>query len=149
MILTRKPTVLGAELGSSKKRLRAGDVIVSRLRPYLRQVAYVDQALVSGESEVVCSTEFYVLRPRDKKSIAFLVPLLLSQGVQQILGASQEGGHHPRFSLPALETIYVPEAVLTRRKELSNSVVKAVGSARRAEAAMQKLVSVVNSESIA
>lgn len=143
-ILTRKPLVPGAELGSSKKRVQAGDVIVSRLRPYLRQIAYVDKALAPEGAEVVCSTEFYVLRSRGRESIAFLVPLLLSHPAQRVLGASQEGGHHPRFNLSTLEGIQVPDAIMRRRKELSRAVVKAVKSARLSELTMRELVQSVD-----
>jgi hypothetical protein len=140
LILTRRPAVPGNELGSNKKRVRPGDVIVSRLRPYLRQVGYVDPGLAPETIEIVCSTEFYVLRSRDESSIAFLVPLLLSQGVQEVLSASQEGGHHPRFNLATLENIGIPTPVLEGRAELSESVQRAVQSSRLADVAMTELV---------
>lgn len=42
-------------INSNKKILRKGDVIISRLRPYLRQVAYVDE----DRKEILgASTEF-------------------------------------------------------------------------------------------
>jgi hypothetical protein len=140
IILTNKPTVAGSELGSNKKRVQPGDVIVSRLRPYLRQVAYVDEGLAPRGVEIVCSTEFYVLRSRDQDSVAFLVPLLLSCRAQEVLSASQEGGHHPRFNLATLEALGVPDAVLARREQLSASVVKVVEGARLAEVTMRQLV---------
>src|SRR5512145_3365440 len=52
-------------IGSAKRWLAPGDVIVSRLRPYLRQIAYVDAplfAVLPGGNSVLASTEFYVLR---------------------------------------------------------------------------------------
>src|SRR5688500_13396460 len=46
---------------SAKKVARAGDLLVSRLRPYLRQIALVRQV---PPRRVLCvSTEFYVLAP--------------------------------------------------------------------------------------
>ncbi len=46
------------------------DVIISRLRPYLRQAAIIDQGLVADDnvsSMILCSTEFYVLRSKDDR----------------------------------------------------------------------------------
>ena len=64
------------QLNSNKKILKTGDVIISRLRPYLHQVAYVD---IDSNLQLCASTEFYVLRARNNESIAFLVPFLLSK----------------------------------------------------------------------
>jgi len=140
LILTAKPTVSGTQLGSNKKIVRPGDVIISRLRPYLRQVAYVDPALAPETVELVCSTEFYVLRRQDEASIAFLVPVLLSREVQEVLSASQEGGHHPRFNLATLEGVRVPARTLESRDDLSRSVEQAVQRARVADVTMSSVV---------
>lgn len=104
----------GAPL-SAKRLLAPGDVIISRLRPYLRQVAYVDAGLFElarGGNAVVASTEFYVLRARDGRDLAGLVPFLLSAPVQRALAAGQEGGHHPRFARELLLELPMPGEVL-------------------------------------
>lgn len=119
-----------ADLGSSKRVLQPGDVIVSRLRPYLRQVALIDDGLFhlrAGGNHVVASSEFFVLRKRPAvdradgatamRSIApvdpaGLIPFLLSPSVQQALAAGQEGGHHPRFRRDLLAGLPVPDGVL-------------------------------------
>jgi hypothetical protein len=134
-VVTAKAAVAAGEMGSVKKLLRPGDVIVSRLRPYLRQVALVDAELMPGGGVgVVCSTEFHVLRPpAGGGSIAFLVALLLGDGAQAALAASVEGGHHPRFGQAALEALAVPDEVLTARAELCTRVESAVAAARRGE----------------
>lgn len=67
LVLARHAPVTARDLGSAKRRLAPGDVIISRLRPYLRQVAFVDDGLFArapGGNLVVASTEFYVLRRR-------------------------------------------------------------------------------------
>ncbi len=83
IIVGRKcPTRLG-NVGSAKKLFQHNDVLISRLRPYLRQVAFVDTEFAAGSVDVVlaCSTEFFVLRSLNEESIAFLVPYLLSTPV--------------------------------------------------------------------
>ena len=133
-----RPTVPpcdGSAIGSTKRRIRPGQVIISRLRPYLRQVAWIDAGLLESEEghiDLVCSSEFYVLDSKDGASIAFLVPFLLSRRVQSVLAASQEGGHHPRFNERTLKSLPIPTLVIERRAELSARVEHAVSQARQA-----------------
>jgi hypothetical protein len=124
-------------IGSAKKLIQPGDVIVSRLRPYLRQVAYVDAELrrITSIQDIVCSTEFFVLRSRTGDSIAFLVPFLLSHGIQDVLAASQEGGHHPRFSEHTLTSLPVPQMVVDARTDVSQAVEASVRVFRESERA--------------
>jgi hypothetical protein len=113
---------------SAKRLLASGDVIISRLRPYLRQVAYVDAglfALVPGGNAVAASTEFYVLRARDGRDLAGLVPFLLSAPVQRALAAGQEGGHHPRFARELLLELPVPREVLLALEQHASGVRRA------------------------
>ena len=135
IIRTAKQPSNGADIGSAKNRIRPGQVIISRLRPYLQQVAWVDPGLLEleqGRIELVCSSEFYVLNSKDGTSIAFLIPFLLSKRVQSVLAASQEGGHHPRFNERTLKSLIIPTALLDRRVELSTRVEQAVNQARQA-----------------
>lgn len=140
VIFSRKETVAASAIGSAKNRAAAGDVIISRLRPYLRQVALVDEGMADGV-ELVCSTEFYVLRTQTPgESIAFLVPFLLSEPVQRILSVSQEGGHHPRFNRDTLTMLRVPDDMLACRRDLSKEVEETVQMARRADRGLREIV---------
>lgn len=126
-------------VGSTKKPLSAGTVIISRLRSYRRQIALVDPGLFEPDTPLCCSTEFYVLRSVDAQSIAFLVPFLLSAPVQEALAAGQEGGHHPRFSAELLLSLRIPADRMARRAADSAAVeaaVKAIRTARSALTAM-------------
>lgn len=125
-------------LKSTKHVARPGDVIISRLRPYLRQVALIDDAAPGGDSEgpLACSSEFYVLRSIDEGAIAFVVPYLLSAPVQAALAAAQEGGHHPRFSRETLLSLPLPRGVLEQRGSLSELAEEAAELFRGAEAQM-------------
>lgn len=140
IIVTRKEPIEAAKIRSPKKGVEPGDIIISRLRPYLRQVAVIDSALWSGTDYVVCSTEFYVLRSKEQGSLSFLVPWLLSEPVQAVLAAAQEGGHHPRFNSDVLRDLPVPDAVWKGRRASSERMEKAVEWERRAEQAVQALV---------
>lgn len=131
-----------AMVQSSKKLLHAGDVVVSRLRPYLRQVAYVDQALLDRFAgiRVCCSTEFFVLRRRGPGSLAFLVPLLLSPPVQRHLALAVEGGHHPRVSAEVISGIGIPEQLLQNRDQLSQEMIAIVAAYRNVEALRERII---------
>lgn len=126
-LLDGRPVVAGRQVRSAKKPLEPGDVIVSRLRPYLRQVAHLD---VDPGVPVLASTEFHVLRSLDGSSIAFLVPWLLSEEVQRVLAGAQEGGHHPRVSEEVLLRLVVPASVVEHRADLDGLVGRAARAAR-------------------
>lgn len=132
-VTASKAAVTKSEVGSTKKILEPGDVVISRLRPYLRQVAYVDPDIFHQNGNpvtVLCSTEFYVLRG-EMESIAYLAAVLLSPAVQAKLAAAQEGGHHPRFDKSVLMSLSVP-VVAVERASAWSPVVESASSTFRA-----------------
>jgi hypothetical protein len=135
LVVGIKPAVDGSLLGSTKKVVERNVVVISRLRPYLRQVAFVDPSIDGWEDDValLCSTEFFVLRSADEQSVAFLVPFLLSEPVQKVLAASQEGGHHPRFNESTLLSLPIPTNLLEERGPLSATIEEAVRLYRESE----------------
>ena len=139
LIVGRKSHLSGPEIGSAKKIFEKNDILISRLRPYLRQVAFVDKGFVSaaGDAELACSTEFYVLRSTSNRPIGFLVPYLLSTPVQEVLAASQEGGHHPRFDESVLLNLPIPEALIQHRDNCSDEIQQAAERYRESEILIQ------------
>jgi hypothetical protein len=124
----------GGEVGSVKRPIQAGNVIVSRLRTYLRQVALIDDELVERFGvPLACSTEFYVLQGTDDHDIAFLIPFLLSEPVQEVFRNAQEGGHHPRIHHTVLTELRVPAALLMARDEVSGQVRQYIKQVRNGE----------------
>lgn len=105
-----KPLVDAASIKSHKKRIKAGDVVTSRLRAYLRETALVRTA---ETVPAVGSTEFLVLRRRGYSDLSqpALLAFLRSRPVQTILHWSQDGSHHPRYDGADLLAIAVPDAV--------------------------------------
>ena len=145
IVIARKQSLLGTEIGSTKKEVKSGDVIISRLRPYLRQVAFIDEEIPNAKgTQILCSTEFFVLRSIDNLSIAFLVPFLLSDAIQEVLAASQEGGHHPRFIESALLTLPIPKNLLSQRLMISEVVKNSIQMYRTSENAMSNMVGKIN-----
>lgn len=78
---------------SAKKAVRPRDVIVSRLRSYLREICIVPDRGPLFRPYV--STEFLVFRAKQGFS-EWLLPFFLTDEVQTILHWSQTGNNHPR-----------------------------------------------------
>lgn len=114
---------------STKKFVQKGDLLVSRLRSYLREIAIV---LCDGEWQVA-STEFIVLRPRsgDLEAGALLI-YLRSLLPQLIFKWSQDGSNHPRFDEKVLLDLRVPNVVLEIQDSLAKSFSTAVEQRRHA-----------------
>jgi hypothetical protein len=140
----RGRAVAATEIGSVKRPIRSGNIIISRLRTYLRQVALVDDDFISSFSDsVICSTEFYVLSSRSSEDIAYLVPYLLSPLAQELFARAQEGGHHPRMQHSALTGLGLPLSVYERRKELSGQVREGIRLVREAERIQSSLAAII------
>jgi hypothetical protein len=126
----------GARPKSAKKLACPGDLLVSRLRPYLRQIALVTPELVHvlGGRAIACSPEFFVLRASEPgASLAWLVPLLLSDAAQAALAGAQEGGHHPRVPRDSLLGLRVATLTPRARAALDAEVVEASREVSAAE----------------
>jgi hypothetical protein len=120
----------GVSALSAKKFAYPGDIVLSRLRPYLRQVAFVHPAITDQKQHLplAFSTEFYVLTPNAPlSSIAFLLPFFLCHATQRALADAQEGGHHPRVPLESLFALHVPRKLLDKRATSSRHVQAALG----------------------
>jgi type I restriction enzyme M protein len=145
------PTIPASEVGSTKKRFEAGDVVISRLRAYLREIALVR---TSSSIPAVGSSEFIVLRPiqadRPPLSRAVLLVFLRSHPVQTILRWSQDGSHHPRFGEEDLMCIRVPDAVCAaapKVEKLFEEVLSARTQARTLLAKAKRAVEIAIEES--
>lgn len=117
----KEPQAAG-EIGSIKKTLKDGDLAISRLRAYLREIAVVR---TGDDIPSVGSSEFIVLRPkRGQRDISpeTLMVFLRSAPAQTILKWCQDGSQHPRFSEGDLLSIPVPDAVSSVSDQITTIV---------------------------
>ncbi|RKZ33291.1 hypothetical protein DRQ33_04485 [bacterium] len=97
---------------SAKKIANNGDFIISRLRSYLKEMAYIGE----NTGTILLSTEFIVLTKKGNESIAWLLPFFISEPIQKILKWSQEGSEHPRFSENIIFNLPIPRTIYNNRK---------------------------------
>lgn len=120
-----------AEIASTKKRIQKGDIVVSRLRSYLKEIAVVQD---DSKEPLVGSTEFIVLRPKTEAiPVEALLVFLRSTLPQLIFQWSQDGSNHPRFDEKELLNLHVPDVVSAISKELTDSVNVATNARQRAK----------------
>lgn len=125
-----KEPSFAADIGSMKKVFKDGDVAISRLRAYLKEVAVVR---TGDDIPSVGSSEFIVLRPKGKAiSPETLMVFLRSAPVQTILRWCQDGSQHPRFSEGDLLSIPVPDAVATVSDQITQIVQDGFAARHRA-----------------
>lgn len=125
-----KAPMVAAEVGSTKKRFKPGDVVVSRLRSYLREIAVVraDAGVPS-----VGSSEFIVLRPTGKGlSAETLLVYLRCPLIQAILKWSQDGSNHPRFDENDLLALPVPDRLMDVSMKIETHVHAAIAARQEA-----------------
>jgi hypothetical protein len=127
---------------SPKRLVRSGDLLVSRLRPYLRQIGFAHPAIFAelGTRPLLVSSEFVVLRARTDaaQDLAFLLPLLLGETTQAVLAAGQEGGHHPRVPRTTLLALAVPLDLVENAGSESLAVRRALAAYHRASFALDR-----------
>lgn len=125
-----KDPMPAAEVGSTKKKFKAGDVVVSRLRSYLREIAV---ARTGSGVPCVGSSEFIVLRPTGKGlSAETILVYLRCPLVQTILKWSQDGSNHPPFNEDDLMTLPVPDKLREVSPKIERHVQAAIASRQEA-----------------
>jgi type I restriction enzyme S subunit len=104
------------------RRFRAGDLLYSRLRPYLNKVALMTNA-------GLCSPEFYVLRPKASIDPGYLAVILRSPLVLRQVSHMTTGNTHPRVVDEDAKAILVPVPALPVQQEVAAAM-----AARHAQA---------------
>jgi type I restriction enzyme S subunit len=87
------------EILSIKNLAKKGDILISRLRPYLKQIC------ISPLNNLLTTTEFVVITNNNIGDNIYLYFFLCSKYVQDILLWSQEGNEHPRVPQYVLENL--------------------------------------------
>lgn len=88
----------------AKRKLADGDTIFSMVRPYLRNIAYIDETL----SSCIASTGFYVCRPNENINSRYLFFLMTSDYVVNGLNKFMRGDNSPSIKPEHIENFAFP-----------------------------------------
>lgn len=110
-------TVPVGEEASDAKRYQRGDVLYARLRPYLNKVHF-------AESDGICSTEFYVLRPVEDVDGRFLAMALRSSLTLAQTRHMMTGNTHPRVVESDAQQLALRVPDLTVQRSLASIFVQ-------------------------
>jgi hypothetical protein len=126
-----KEPVERAVIASTKKMIQAGDLVVSRLRSYLKEIAIVQP---SEGLPMVASTEFIVLRPKSATTLPIeaLLVYLRSTLPQLVFKWSQDGSNHPRFDERELLRLPVPGVLIAQANDYFSAIQSMITARERA-----------------
>jgi len=132
--LRRVRHLRGWEVGGPRVRFRAGDILLSRLRFYLREIALVPRDASGG----LCSPEFYALEP--KLDPHYLLAYLRSDFGYNQMRFKSEGSTRPRYprNKAANLQVAVPEPEVQR--EIGDAMRRAHEARYRSRRLVQEAV---------
>jgi len=110
--ITRFSTVGQADLASSKFVFTSEHVLLGKLRPLLRKVAYPGR-------RGVCSTDIYPLRPGPALDGGYLYHFLRTPGVGAWLSQRATGANLPRVSRSVLKDLAIPIVPLEDQRRIA------------------------------
>ncbi|MDA0245346.1 MAG: restriction endonuclease subunit S [Chloroflexi bacterium] len=119
------------DLGSTKKRFRTQDIVVSRLRSYLKEIA-----IIATPPQFACvgSSEFFVFRSKSNQvTPELLLVYLRSEPVQKILKWCQTGTNHPRFEEKEISNLKIPKQIIAVQEEITQLILRGIQAHREAK----------------
>lgn len=112
----KKERLDSSELGNSILPFYSGEVLYSKLRPYLNKVVLADE-------DGFCTTELLPLHPQKEICNAlFLAHLLRQQSVVVVLSIRVVGAKMPRVDLTTLRSLLIPLPPLSLQSQFANFV---------------------------
>lgn len=128
----------GREVLSRSKVFYRGDVLYGRLRPSLNKVFIAEGAV----SEGICSGEFYVLIPDQKRILPhFARALLASRYVQDAVKSMTTGSALPRLALDDLLEIEIPLPPIDVQQQYEEALIQQNAKRQRLIADLREIQS--------
>ncbi len=97
----------------ASRGLKTGDTLFSVVRPYLRNIAYIDDSL----SDCIASTGFYVIRPIEVDT-RFMFWMLISDFAVNGLNAFMKGDNSPSIRVDQIHEFLIPLPPLAEQKRI-------------------------------
>jgi restriction endonuclease S subunit len=127
----------GIQLKGSKLKFRAGQILVSRLRYYLRKAAVVDKTLTNG----VASGEFYTLDCEREVDPTFLKTILRHQIIVLQADSKSTGSSRPRVTKDDMESLMIPDVPFPVQQKIGNKISKDLDRIRELRTEARELTS--------
>jgi type I restriction enzyme S subunit len=129
-------TFKGADAPSRARRpIRAGDVVFSNVRTYLRNIAPVTTDIQAD----LCSTGFTVLRPNEGIDSRFLLYAVLTDAFIETVSEFQTGTHYPAVSDRAVLAQKIPLPPLAEQRRIVAKIEVALARVNTARERLAKL----------
>lgn len=116
----REPKIIEIENAPSraKRRIDKGDVIISLVRPYLRNVARI----LSNDPRLVASTAFYVCKSNTITETNYLYYYLITSFVTNYLNARTKGHNAPSVRKSDFLEIPIPIPPIEEQKRIADKL---------------------------
>ena len=98
----------------ARRRVRAGDVLFATVRPTLRRIAIVPEYL----DNQVCSTGYFVLRPKSGVDHRFVFYLLFTEDFMEQMESLQKGASYPAVTDGEVRAQKIPLPPLPEQKRI-------------------------------
>jgi len=109
------PEIIGSEAPSrARKEVKAGDILVSTVRPNLNAVAIVPPKL----DNQIASTGFCVLRPTSLIDKTYLFYFTISNPFIDVLTARVRGAHYPAVSDSDVNNVKIPLPPISEQRRI-------------------------------
>ena len=116
-----EPKVTNTEEAPSRasRHLQYGDTVFSLVRPYLKNIAFIDETL----SDCIGSTGFYVCRPHKAINPLYIYRLMTSPYVVNGLNAFMKGDNSPSIRGENIEDFTYPLPPLAEQQRIVDTIV--------------------------
>ena len=102
----------------ASRALHSGDTVFSMVRPYLKNIAFVDESIADS----IASTGFYVCKPKENVAPKYLYYLMVSSYVVDGLNAYMKGDNSPSIRKEELEQFPYPIPPLAEQQRIVDRI---------------------------
>lgn len=118
VILEPKELLVSQAPSRARRKLHIGDTVFSMVRPYLKNIAYIDETI----SDSIASTGFYVCTPRKNINTRYIYYLMISPYVVDGVNAFMKGDNSPSIRKDDLEKYSYPMPPLAEQQRIVDRI---------------------------